>query len=1042
MDLLGRARECALLDGLIRDIRRGESRSLVLRGEAGIGKTALLEYLIAAASDLMVVRAAGVESEMELAYAGLHQLCGPLLYRLESLPGPQCQALEIVFGLSAGGVPDRFTVALAVLSLLSEVSEERPVLCVVDDVQWLDQTSALALGFVARRLLAEPVGLVFAAREPGDQLRHLPELEVSGLHDGDARALLSSAVRFRLDEQVRDRIVAETRGSPLALLELPRSLSDTELAGFGRAAVSELANALEEGFRRRIAALPEQTRRLLLIAAADPLGEPILLRRAAELQGISAAAAAPALEAGLGEFGVRVRFRHPLVRAAAYGAGSLDERRRAHAAIAEVTDAEADPDRRAWHRALACPGPDEAVADELERSAVRARARGGQAAAAAFLERAADLTLDPARRAGRALAAAEARYLAGSGEDALRLAAVADRGLLNEPQRVRVDVLRGRLATMQRRPGDAPPLLLRAAQRLEGTDRRLSRDTYRDAFIAAIYAGRFAGDTGLPRVAAAIRAAVPSTEPPSATDELLDAAALLVDAGYETGTAAVRRALAAFRLTPIAGERDLHWLFLAGRVSMWIWDHETWDALSGRMLTLVRETGVLALEPFADAARVGWELFAGDLAAVSAYVEEQDRVQEAIGGDSSPGSRVILAAYRGHETEVARLDEATTRDAVARGDGPWVAMLNWSTAVLYNGLGRYDEALRAAQLGAAYPPDMHMSSWALSELVEAAARCGQPEAAAGALGRLAEMARACRTDWILGVEARARALMASPADADGLHRQAIECLSRTRFRTELARAQLLYGEWLRRAGRRGDARAQLRAAYDEFSSIGMEGFAERARGELAATGEKVRKRTTETRDVLTAQERQIAELARDGLSNPEIGARLFLSRRTVQYHLAKVFAKLGIRSRLELARALALAQRRERGPDLGREQPGLFPGGEVAAPVGLVEVGEVGVGLLDPATRGPEDLVGERGEADRELDLRARLPRRDHLGLCALPIRPGRRGPGAGQPVHRDVVEDVVAGEASGRLPVDEGAGDLVVAVGVVVEHPGRQGDG
>jgi DNA-binding CsgD family transcriptional regulator len=904
-ELLGRDSECTLLDGLIRDIRRGKSRSLVLRGEAGIGKTALLEYLMAAASDLMVVRAVGVESEMELAYASLHQLCGPLLHRLGSLPGPQREALEIVFGLSGGAAPDLFLVALAVLSLLSEVSEERPVLCVVDDAQWLDQTSALTIAFVARRLLAERVGMVFAAREPGDQLRHFPELEVGGLRNSDARALLSSAVRFGLDEQVRDRIVAETRGSPLALLELPRSLSDTELAGFGMAAVSALPSRLEEGFLRRITALPQETQRLLLIAAADPLGEPTLAWRAAELQGISAAAAMPAFEAGLCEFGTRVRFRHPLVRAAVYGAASPDERRQAHAAIAEVTDAETDPDRRAWHHALASVGPDKAVADELERSAVRARSRGGQAAAAAFLERSADLTLDPARRAERALAAAEARYLAGSGQDALRLADLAERALLNQPQRVRIDVLRGRVATMQRRPRDAPPLLLAAAQRLEGVDRRLARDTYRDAFIAAIYAGRFAGDTGLPQVAAAIRSAAPSANPPSVTDELLDAAALLIAAGYEAGAAAARRAVAAFRATPIPGEHDLHWLFLAGRVSMWVWDNETWDALTGRMLRLVRDVGALALLPFADAARVGWELFAGDLAAVSAYVEDQDMTQEAIGGDSSPGSRIVLAAYRGHEAKVTELEEATTHEAVARGDGIWAALLNWSRAVLYNGLCRYDEALRAAQLGAAYPPDMHISSWTLCELVEAAARCGQREAAADALGRLAEMARACGTDWVLGVEARARALVADPGDADELYRQAIECLGRTLFRTELARAHLLYGEWLRREGRGVDARTQLRAAYEEFTSIGMEAFAERARTELAAVGVKVSKRTVETSGDLTAQERQIAELARDGFSNPEIGARLFLSRRTVQYHLGKVFGKLGIRSRNELARALA-----------------------------------------------------------------------------------------------------------------------------------------
>ena len=904
-DLRGRISECALLDGLIRDVRQGESRSLVLRGEAGIGKTALLEYLVSAASDLMVLRAVGVESEMELAYASLHQLCGPLLDRLESLPGPQRRALEIVFGLSAGAVPDRFFVALAVLSLLSEASEEQPMLCVVDDAQWLDQASALTLAFVARRLLAERVGMVFAAREPGDQFRHLPELDVGGLHSGDARALLGSAVRFSLDEQVRDRIVAETRGNPLALLELPRGLSAAELAGFGTAGVSALRSRIEESFRRRIVALPEHTRRLLLIAAADPLGEPILVWRAAELQGIGREAATPAAETGLCEFGTRVRFRHPLVRGAAYGAGSAEERRRAHAAIAEVTDAGADPDRRAWHRALASAGPDDAVADELERSAARARARGGQAAAAAFLERSADLTLDPARRAERALAAAEASYLAGSGEDALRLAGVAERGPLDEFHRVRADVLRGRVATLQRRVGDAPPLLLRAARRLERLDRHVARDTYRDAFICAFLAGSLAGDTGLPEVAAAIRSAAASADPPSVTDELLDAAALLVDAGYAAGAARVQRALAAFRAATISRDEEVQWLFLACEMAQDVYDEETWDALSARTLELVRETGLLAPLPMAAAVRYTRDVYAGDLSAAAVYVAEQDRLLEAIGGAGSPAARMILAGYRGREREVARLEEATTRHAVSRGYGIGLDAAHWAKAVLCNGLGRYDEALAAAQPGAAHPPAMTVYGRILGELVEGAARCGRPEAAADAVRRLAEMARACGTDWILGVEARARALVADPGDADELYRQAIECLGRTRVRSELARAHLLYGEWLRRAGRRVDARIQLRAAYDEFTLIGMEAFAERARVELAATGEKVRKRTVETREDLTAQERQVAELARDGLSNPEIGARLFLSRRTVQYHLGKVFGKLGIRTRNELAGALA-----------------------------------------------------------------------------------------------------------------------------------------
>ena len=902
--LYGRARECTLLDDLLADVRRNESRSLVLRGEAGIGKTALLEYLIKSASDLMVVRAAGVESEMELAYSGLHQLCGPFFDRRDELPAPQRLALEIVFGVSAGAAPGQFLVALAVLSLLSEVSQERPVLCVVDDAQWLDRSSALTLAVVARRLLAEPVGMVFSAREPGEELRPLPQLEVVTLGNGDARALLSSAVGFRLDEQVRDRMIAETRGNPLALLELPRGLSATELAGYGTAALSASPNGVEESFARRFTALPEKSRRLMLIAAAEPLGESLLVWRAAQLEGIRSEAAGPASQAGLCEFGARVRFRHPLVRAVVYGAASIEERQRAHAALAKATDAEADPDRRAWHRALACAGPDDAVADELERSADRARGRGGQAAAAAFLERSVDLTLDPLRRAERALAAAEANRLAGLAEEALRLALVAESGPLDDRQRVRVGVLRGRVAMMQRRPRDAPPELLRAAQRLERSDRRSARDTYRDAFIAATVVGRCGGDTGLPEVAAAIRSAAPLAEPTSVTDELLNAAALIVDVGWATGAEALRRALTGFRAALMSGEFEPPWLFLAGYVSLWVWDEEMLDAFSSRALALVRDEGVLALVPSAAAVRNAWHLFAGDLSAATAHVLEQGTIHQAIVGEGSTGSRIALAALRGREAEVAELDDATTPAAVARGDGMWITMVHWSTAVLYNGLGRYEEALEAARIGAAYPPDMHVSGWALSELVEAAARSGQPEAATEALGRLAEMARGCGTDWILGVEARARALVADPADAEELYRRAIEHLGRTRLRAELARARLLYGEWLRRERRRVDARGQLRPAQDMFNSIGMEAFAARAGRELLATGETGRKRTVETQDELTAQELQIAQFARDGLSNAEIGARLFISPRTVEYHLRKVFIKLGVTSREHLDRVL------------------------------------------------------------------------------------------------------------------------------------------
>jgi DNA-binding CsgD family transcriptional regulator len=457
---------------------------------------------------------------------------------------------------------------------------------------------------------------------------------------------------------------------------------------------------------------------------------------------------------------------------------------------------------------------------------------------------------------------------------------------------------------MQRRTGDAPPLLLGAARRLERFDRRAAREIYRDAFIAAIYAGRFAGVTDVPAVAAAVRSAAPSREAPAATDELLDAAAQLIDAGWDAGADRAKRALADFRVTLATRDVELHWVFFACRLAQYLWDDAAWDALSRRMLELVRGSGVLALLPMVAAARVGWHLFTGDLVAASALVAEQDTVQEAIGGDRSPGSRLALAAYRGHAAEVAQLDEATTHDAIVRGDGQWMTLVHWSTAVLCNGLGRYDEAFAAAQQGAAHPAGQQVASWALCELVEAAARSARPEAAADALGRLEAMSRACAGDWILGVEARARALVADPADADALHRLAIERLGRTRLRLELARAHLLYGEWLRRDRRRLDARDQLRRARGMLASMGAEAFAARAERELRATGETARKRTTESRDELTAQELQIAQFARDGLSNAEIGARLFLSPRTIEYHLHKVFAKLGIATRDHLDRVL------------------------------------------------------------------------------------------------------------------------------------------
>jgi DNA-binding CsgD family transcriptional regulator len=906
--LRGRATECAALDGLVEAVRGGESRSLVLRGEAGIGKTALLEYLIGSAAQMTVVRAVGVESEMELAFAGLHQLCGPMLDRLSKLPAPQGHALEVVFGLTAGGAPDRFLVALAVLSLVSEVAEERPLLCVVDDAQWLDHASALTLTFVARRLLAEPVGIVFAAREPGEELRHLPDLEVHGLRNGDARALLGSAVRFMLDAPVRDRIIAETRGNPLALLELPRGLTATQLAGgFGLLGVHGLSGRIEESYVRRLNGLREDARRLLLVAAAEPIGDPLLLLRASERLGIAVDAVDTAAD-GLLVVGERVTFRHPLVRSAVYRAAGAQERRAAHLALAEATDREVDPDRRAWHLAAATASPDEHVALELERSAGRAQARGGLAAAAALLQRAVALTGDPTRRADRALAAAHASLGAGTFDVARGLLAAAEVGPLDEVQRARLDLLRAEAAYSENRGSDAPALLLRAAQTLEPLDPQLARETYLDAWSSALFAGRFASTASMREVSREARAAPRPAERPRPSDLLLDGFAMAFTDGRPAAAPVLEQAATGFAGSDVSIEEVLRWGWLATAAAVMVWDHETCVAVATRGVQLAREAGALtvlavSVNVMAQAVALG-----GDFAAAALLVAEADGVTEATGTRVAPYGALVLAGLQGRGSEASGLIDATIEECTAGGQGTAVQYARWSRSVLLNGLGRYQEAMAAAQEASDDTPELFVSVWAAIELLEAATRSDEPRLARAAHERIAAATAVAPTDWALGMRARCAALLSEGETAEGLYREAIERLGRTRLRPELARAHLLYGEWLRRANRRVDARVQLRAAYDQLTSIGMQAFAERARRELLATGEKLRKRTVETRDELTAQERQIARLARDGLSNPEIGARLFLSPRTVEWHLRKVFAKLGIHNRRELARALPASE--------------------------------------------------------------------------------------------------------------------------------------
>jgi DNA-binding CsgD family transcriptional regulator len=908
MRLLGRRAECEALDGVLAGALAGRSGVAVIRGEAGAGKSALLGYVSERVAGWHVARAVGVESEMELAYSGLHQLCGPMFDRLDRLPDPQRAALATVFGRDAGPAPDRFLVGLATLTLFAEIAEEQPLVCIIDDAQWLDDTSEQILGFVARRLLAERIAVVCAARTgSGDgAFAGLPALSIDGLEDGDARALLLENVQGPLDAAVCEQIIMESHGNPLALLELPRTWQAAELAGgFGFPASRPVVGKIEQSYARRLELLPAETKLLVLVAAAEPLGDPLLLHRAAKALGVGLSAAAPAVDAGLLKVTGHVEFAHPLVRSAAYGSAAAVDRHRVHGALAEATDPERDPDRRAWHQAHATPRPDEEVAAELERSAARAQARGGLAATAAFLQRAVKLTVDPRRRVERALAAAEVSFHAGAFDAALGLLAAAEAGVLEESQRAHVDLVRGQVAFASGLGNDAPPLLLAAARRLEAFDRELARETYLDAWGAALFAGRLASDGNLLEVSRAAKAASPSANPPRPADLLLDGLATQITDGRAAAAELLRRAASAFAAADAPAEENFRWGWLTTVPSNLLWDDETLHAINVRQLRRAREVGALVRLPIdltAFAVLVTWW---GEFASAASAIAEAKAVTEATGTGIAPFSAMLLAAFRGREAEATSLIESTIEGATAGGQGIGVQFAQWVAAILFNGLARFEQALTAAQDAADDQFDLFLSPWALSELIEASVKSRQTQPARAALERLEQSTTVAGTDWALGIEARCRALLSNGPAADDRYREAIDRLSRTRFRPELARTHLLYGEWLRREGRRVDAREQLRTAHDMFGQIGMEAFAERTRRELVATGEKARRRTADTRGDLTPQEAQIAQLAREGHSNPEIGAQLFLSPRTVEWHLRKVFTKLAISSRKELDVALS-----------------------------------------------------------------------------------------------------------------------------------------
>ncbi|MCS5717719.1 LuxR family transcriptional regulator [Herbiconiux sp. CPCC 205763] len=914
-ELLGRHAEREAVQHLLAEAQAGRSGTVVVRGEAGIGKSALLDDLRISAlrGGFQVAAICGVESETQFAFAALHQLVASMLDRAVALPDPQQAALSVALGLRSGDAPDRFLVGLATLNLLAEVAEEWPLLCLVDDAQWLDIASAQVLVFVARRIAAEGVALVFARRDPGpgevDVFATLePELPLTGLGEADARTLLADGIRTPLDDHVRDRILAEARGNPLALLELPRSAVATQLAGgFELPDVRSIPRRIEETFRLRSAGLAASAQSLLLLAAAEPTGDAELLWRAADRLGLNRETAGQTEASGLVEIDSSVRFRHPLVRSAVYRAATAAARRDTHRALADATDPIADPDRRAWHRAQAVLGTDEEAAAELERTAERTRARGGVAAAAAFLQHAAELTADPAARARRALAAAHAKHDAGASEAAAQLAKEAEAGPLTELERARLELLRARIAFQLTQGDKVPRMLLDAAATLAPLDAALARETYLHALDAAMIIGAPDHLRSVQDVAQAARAAPSPPDPPRPADLLLDGLVAMYTRGYVEGAPALLRALEAFIERGFDGQAlgqmgSRRWLWLATRAGSGIFDAERSGVLSNRNVALAREAGALATLPGALAGRAGRHVITGEIPQAIELIAESEAITAATGAAPLRHARFILHAWRGQEADAKELFEATARHSAASSEGAEAAAGYYARAVLRNGFGSYSDAMdaatRASEMG-----ELSMSALALPELVEAAVRAGRPDRATAASEELGARARASGCDWGLGLAARSRALTGSSgnnAAIDDDYREAIRRLDACGMGGHLARTHLVYGEWLRREGSRQAARFELRTAHDLLATMGMEAFAARAARELRATGENPRKRNSQPATALTDHELQIARLVATGATSREVAAQLFLSPRTIEAHLRNIFRKLDISSRRQL----------------------------------------------------------------------------------------------------------------------------------------------
>ncbi|MFI1016062.1 AAA family ATPase [Streptomyces sp. NPDC020965] len=913
--LTGRARECATLDRLIDELTAGHGGCVVISGGAGTGKSALLGYA-RSVPGVRILRAECAEFEMGLAFAALHQLCGPLLAGIAASPSSWRAEMGAAFGLRDGATPDGLRVGRAFLDLLRNTADGTPLLCAVDDAQWMDPASAQALAFAARRVGDEPIALVLAARDPAGhpELRGLPRLPLAGPAEADARSLLMGRSRVPLDPLVRERVLDEARGNPLVPLEPPGA--GEPAGGFTRPDASAAPAVIESRVRAGLAGLPDRTRLLLLVAAAEPTGDlPLLLRAAAEL-GVGTGAARPAEEAGLVALGNRVRFHHPLVRSTIYRSAPPDQRRAVHRALARALDRESDGDRRAWHLARSAIGPDEATADAMHRSAGRARARGGAAAAAVFLAEAARLTPQPGLRAERALSAAAAKHEAGAIDEALELLSVSRTGPLGPRELAQTRILHARIAFDRSRDDAAVDRLLDAAGAMVAVDLQVARDSLLDALAAVVLVGRFARSARLSDVAEAARVMLGDDTPARPRDLLLDALTTRTTKDFAAAVPLLRRAVDADRAPGDGAHLSTGELWLAYCAATDLWEEGPWFALTERQLTNCRAAGALTLLPVALGHRALAHVHAGQFDDASALVAEAHAVAEGIGVPGPDHIEVTVAAWRGEEARTLELAELARIGARDRGEGRFVTAVEYAQAVLFNGLGRYDAALEALHL-ACRLDEMGFHAWILTEFVEAAARSGDREIAAEALRRLVERAERAGTDWASGAALRSRALLAEGPLAEECYREAIARLDRTRGVVHAARARLVYGEWLRREGRRREARTVLRDAHTRLSVLGAGAFAARAARELDSTGERPRGRKGPLPVGLTAQECRIARLVAAGATSKEVGTRLFLSPRTIDAHLRNIFRKLGVTSRRQL-RDVPLCRDESHGGEHGR----------------------------------------------------------------------------------------------------------------------------